>query len=86
METSFEWITGAVFRNGTPLDEPYVLEADRSADGMLPRQIPPGFYFVMGDRRNNSSDSRHWGVVPREYVLGKVTRRWWPVSQARTFD
>ena len=77
---------GAVFRNGTPLDEPYVLEADRSADDMLPRQIPPGFYFVMGDRRNNSSDSRHWGVVPREYVLGKVTRRWWPVSQARTFD
>ena len=78
--------SGTVFRNGTKLDEPYVHEANRGAADMPPRQIPQGFYFVMGDRRNNSFDSRHWGLVPREYVHGKVTRLWWPLSRARTFD
>jgi signal peptidase I len=46
---------------------------------------PEGFYFVMGDRRNNSSDSRHWGYVPREYVVGRVNLRWWPISKRRRF-
>ena len=41
--------------------------------------IPEGYYFVMGDHRNNSSDSRHWGMVPKKYIIGKVQLRWWPV-------
>jgi|SRR5688572_675992 signal peptidase I len=77
---------GAVFRNGSRLNEPYVDEANRGADDMTPLQIPPGSYFVMGDRRNNSSDSRHWGLVPRGHVVGKITRRWWPASSARQFE
>jgi type IV secretory pathway protease TraF len=39
----------------------------------------------MGDHRNNSSDSRHWGVVQRDDILGRVTVRWWPLSQGRIF-
>ena len=45
--------------------------------------IPEGYYFVMGDHRNNSSDSRHWGMVPKKYIIGKVQLRWWPVPTAR---
>ena len=79
-------MNGAVVRNGERLVEPYVQEANRSRDTVHSIQVPPGMYFVMGDRRNNSSDSRHWGFVPREYVLGKVTARWWPFSEARQFE
>jgi signal peptidase I len=45
--------------------------------------VPEGSYVVMGDRRQNSSDSRHWGFVPREYIVGRVTTRWWPPSAGR---
>ena len=50
-----------------------------------PQVIPDGYYFVMGDHRNNSSDSRHWGMVPKKYIIGKVQLRWWPVPTARMF-
>jgi signal peptidase I len=40
---------------------------------------------VLGDDRNNSSDSRHWGFVPKKYILGKVRLRWWPPSEAQLF-
>jgi signal peptidase I len=76
---------GVVFRNGDRVDEPYVLEANRSQDHWGPEAVPEDTYFVMGDRRNNSSDSRHWGVVPREHILGRVTTRWWPLSARRRF-
>ena len=78
-------VDGVVFRNGGRVDEPYVLEASRSQDGWGPLVVPEGMYFVLGDRRNNSSDSRHWGHVPREYILGRVALRWWPVSTRRRF-
>jgi signal peptidase I len=78
-------VNGVVFRNGDRVDEPYVLEANRSQDHWGPQVVPEGTYFVMGDRRNNSSDSRHWGVVPREHILGRVTTRWWPLSTRRRF-
>ena len=57
----------------------------RHHDNWGPNVIPEGYYFVMGDRRNNSSDSRHWGFVPKKYIVGRVQYRWWPVSTARTF-
>lgn len=76
-------VRGAVLRNGQQAHEPYLTY--RSEDDWGPRVIPEGSYFVMGDRRNNSSDSRHWGFVPREYILGRVTLRWWPLSERRRF-
>jgi signal peptidase I len=76
-------VGGNVFRNGRATDEPYLTY--RSQDDWGPKVVPAGFYFVLGDRRNNSSDSRTWGFVPREYVLGRVTVRWWPLSARRRF-
>jgi signal peptidase I len=76
-------VGGIVFRNGRETDERYLTY--RSQDQWGPEIVPEGTYFVMGDRRDNSSDSRHWGFVPREYVLGRVTVRWWPLSARRRF-
>jgi signal peptidase I len=76
-------VDGVVFRNGRQSTEPYLTH--RSQDRWGPEVVPEHTYFVMGDRRDNSSDSRHWGFVPREYVLGRVTVRWWPLSARRRF-
>ena len=76
---------GRVFVNDMPLDDSYVPPEYRSHDDWGPPVIPDGYYFVMGDHRNNSSDSRHWGMVPKQYIIGRVQVRWWPVPEARLF-
>ena len=76
---------GRVYVNDIPLDDSYVPPEYRSHDDWGPSSIPEGYYFVMGDHRNNSSDSRHWGMVPKKYIIGKVQVRWWPLQQSRVF-
>jgi signal peptidase I len=75
-----------LFVNGREVAEPYVVHLDptiypatpvlpepyRSRDHFGPLQVPAGTYFVLGDNRDRSSDSRYWGVVPRELVRGQV--------------
>jgi len=78
-------VEGQVYVNDIPLSDDYVPEDFRSHDDWGPQVVPEGYYFVMGDHRNNSSDSRNWGFVPKRYIIGKVQIRWWPVSQARMF-
>ncbi len=78
-------VEGRVYRNEVPLDDEYVPAEFRSHEDWGPEVIPPGYYFVMGDHRNNSSDSRHWGMVPKKYIIGKVQLRWWPLPKARLF-
>ncbi len=78
-------VDGRVYVNDVPLQDDYVTSEYRSHDDWGPEMIPEGYYFVMGDHRNNSSDSRHWGMVPKRYIIGKVQLRWWPVPTARVF-
>jgi signal peptidase I len=78
-------VDGRVYVNDVPLQDDYVPPEFRSHDDWGPQVIPEGYDFVMGDHRNNSSDSRHWGMVPKKYIIGKVQVRWWPVPTARMF-
>ena len=77
---------GRVYVNDEPLHDDYVPAEFRSHDDWGPQTVQQGYYFVMGDHRNNSSDSREWGEVPRKYIIGKVQLRWWPLSTARIFN
>jgi signal peptidase I len=78
-------VDGKVYRNDVLMDDSFVPPEFRSHEDMATRVIDEGYYFVMGDHRNNSSDSRHWGLVPKKYIIGRVQLRWWPLPEARTF-
>jgi signal peptidase I len=65
-------VDGRVYVNDAAVDDRYVPADFRSHDDWGPQVIPEGYYFVLGDHRNNSSDSRHWGMVPKRYILGRV--------------
>ena len=72
---------GRVRISGYTLPEPYLLRAGTS--GAVPAQvIPADAYFVMGDNREDSSDSRSWGVVPRSLVVGRARLVLWSSSSA----
>jgi signal peptidase I len=86
-----------VYINGTALDEPYVhFLAPPSASSEFhevtsfnvreqygPVTVPPNHYFVMGDNRDNSQDSRYWGFLPRELVKGKSLVIYWSYQAER---
>ena len=86
-----------VFVNGTPLDEPHAHYIDASAspspfhevtsfdvrERYGPVTVPPDQYFVMGDNRDNSQDSRYWGFLPREHVKGKALLIYWSYESGR---
>ena len=65
-------IEGRVFVNETPEPDRQIPDEFRSHDSWGPLVVRPGYYFVMGDHRNNSSDSRTWGQVPRKYIIGRI--------------
>ena len=72
---------GQVFINGRPLAEPYKTFA---AHGDMPaRAVAPGEYFVMGDNRDVSDDSRYWGDLPRRDIIGRAVACYWPPSRCQ---
>jgi signal peptidase I len=69
---------GVVFINGKRLDEPYIGDENRDRMNFPARRIPPDNYFMMGDNRRQSCDSRVWGAVPRANLIGEVFAVYWP--------
>lgn len=78
---------GQLYINGQPVDEPY-LSPDRNQNpSPIPeRTIDQHYYFVMGDNRDASNDSRAWGLVPEKYIYGKAMFRYWPLSRVGTLN
>ena len=76
---------GQVYVNEVLQHDLFVPPEYRSNDDYGPEVVSEGYYFVMGDHRNNSLDSRHWGQVPAGYIIGRVQLRWWPLTDLRVF-
>jgi signal peptidase I len=70
--------TGQVYIDGKRLIEPYIKPERRSADDKAPQKVPPGRYIMLGDNRIHSCDSRAWGSVSRDNIIGKVFAVYWP--------
>jgi signal peptidase I len=68
---------GRVYINGQRLEEPYMQPDYFSQDILNPVKIAADHYFVLGDNRRNSADSRYWGTIPRHLIYGKFWRRYW---------
>ncbi len=81
VEVRLERGDGYVYVNGRKLDEPY-LDADRrSGEEFGPVKVPADGYFMMGDNRSQSCDSREWGSVARDHLIGKVFATYWPPNR-----
>ncbi len=70
-----------VFINGKQLEEPYIQPNRRDTRGAETFNVPQGQYFMMGDNRSQSCDSREWGTVPRKNLIGKVFATYWPPNR-----
>ncbi len=77
---------GTIYVNGEPLEEEYLPGMATSWPGAIGQNaitIPDGYVFVMGDNRNNSSDSRVFGPVPKSSIIGKAWVAYWPLGEAK---
>ncbi len=77
-----EIVRGAVLVNGSHLEESYVPKQFQDDRSMSEVTVPAGSYFVLGDHRNLSSDSRDFGTVEREAIFGKAVFAYWPAEMA----
>jgi len=79
-----EWVSiqdGQVIVNGKPLAEPYVPAGYLDRQSSPPVHVEPDHYFVLGDHRGSSSDSRVWGTVDRKFIYGRAVFVYWPFDQ-----
>ena len=79
--------SGYIYLNGTKIEEDYVNDPGQVLAGRFMREnneieIPPGQYFVMGDNRYQSSDSRFWGALDSRFIVGRAWLRLWPIARA----
>ncbi len=77
---------GRVLVNGVYLEEPYVPDAFRERQDYGPVRVEEDYYFVLGDHRSVSNDSRSWGMVPEELIYGKAVLRYWPFARVGVID
>ena len=81
---------GRVIRNGKPADEPFISDtcatgAGAACDLPVPIKVPPGHWFMMGDNRGQSDDSRFWGPVPEAWIIGPAFATYWPPDRIGIF-
>ena len=77
---------GHVYIDGKQLAEPWLPKVSTTYTGTFgPDKIPAGDYFMMGDHRTTSCDSRYWGPIKRSAIVGGVVMRVWPVSSLRFY-
>jgi signal peptidase I len=74
---------GVVYINGSSLDEPYI---KGTTSPLSKTEVPEGYYFVMGDNRQASSDSRSWGLLPEGNIIGRVWLLYWPLGDWHLID
>ncbi len=72
---------GVLFVNGRRVEESYVQGQFRDNESHDAVQVSKGYFYVLGDHRNSSNDSRNWGEVPEKYIYGKAFFRFWPISK-----
>lgn len=72
---------GVVFVDGRRLDEPYVSQERLGGRSMSARTIPAGRFLVLGDNRSSSCDSRVWGFLERDRIVGPMIATYWPVDR-----
>ena len=77
--------SGAVYVTGTPLSEPYIASLHGIRENIGPVEVSEGYYFVMGDNRLHSNDSRDWGLVARDDIVGKIWLVYWPMARVTIF-
>jgi len=84
---------GHITINGAPIEEPYLApqrnQAARARWNNVRndfKYVKPHYYFVMGDNRDASNDSRSWGLVPEKYIYGKAMFRYWPLPRIGSLD
>ncbi|MDH6060777.1 signal peptidase I [Chrysosporum bergii ANA360D] len=70
---------GKVYLDGKALEEDYIAEPPNQPFPAV--QVPPEKFFVMGDNRNDSNDSRYWGFLPRKNIIGRAVFRFWPLDR-----
>jgi signal peptidase I len=69
---------GHVIRNGRPASEPFASSCGGSECNLAPITVPKDHWFMMGDNRGDSDDSRYWGPVPQSWIIGKAMATSWP--------
>ena len=80
-------VDGHVIRNGKRAKEPFINACGQSAECNFPKPItiPPDHYFMMGDNRGASDDSRFWGPVPKDWLIGGAFATYWPPKRINIF-
>jgi signal peptidase I len=76
-----ELIRGELFVNGRQIPEPYIREPYQDPSSYSATQVRADHYYVLGDHRNTSNDSRTWGTVARDFIVGKAVFAYWPLDQ-----